>query len=144
MDSDAIQLVQDSFATIAPRAVVFGAEFYDRLFLAAPEVRGMFADEMAPQVLKLIQTLSTVVADLKDPEGMRDQLLYLGAVHAELGALPAHYPVVAEALIGTLEHWLGEDFTPDCRAAWTAALTHVATVMIEGAEAAAPQNRAVS
>jgi hypothetical protein len=44
-----------------------------------------------------------------------------GRRHAAYGALPAHCEVVGAALPWTLEQGLGEAFTPDVRAARTAA-----------------------
>lgn len=137
--------VQENFDQIAPRAVVFGADFYDRLFDRAPDLRAMFPHEMAPQVLKLIQTLSTLIASLSEPDTMRPQLLRLGAIHADLGTVPDHYPVLKDVLLDTLREWLGETFTPEAEAAWIQTIDHVASVMLEGAaQSAATQPRHAS
>ena len=44
-----ITLVQTSFAKVAPIAATAADLFYGRLFEIAPEVRGMFPDDLAEQ-----------------------------------------------------------------------------------------------
>jgi len=53
--------------------------------------------------------------------------------HVAYGVEPAHYELVGAALLWTLEQGLGEGFTPELCAAWTAAYTALAGVMIAAA-----------
>ena len=82
MDLGPRRLIQQNFDVIAPQAVVFGADFYDRLFRAAPDLRGIFPPDMAPQVRKLIETLTALISHLANPEALRTELHRLGALHA--------------------------------------------------------------
>ena len=50
--------------------------------------------------------------------------------HVEYGAKPAHYPVVGEALLWTLEKGLGDSWTPQVAEAWTQAYTTLSGFMI--------------
>jgi hemoglobin-like flavoprotein len=67
----------------------------------------------------------------------------LGRRHAGYGVEDRHYATVASALLWTLERGLGAAFTPETRAAWTAAYALLATVMQEGA-AEHPRPRVVA
>ena len=55
--------------------------------------------------------------------------------HVSYGAQPAHYPVVGEALLWTLQRGLGDAWTDDVAAAWTAAYTTLSNFMISEAYA---------
>ena len=54
--------------------------------------------------------------------------------HVGYGAQPAHYAVVGQALIDTLDKGLGAEFTPETRAAWETAYGTLSAVMIEAAD----------
>jgi hemoglobin-like flavoprotein len=57
----------------------------------------------------------------------------LGRRHVIYGVEERHYETVGAALLWTLAAGLGEAFTPDLRAAWTAAYKLVSNTMIEAA-----------
>jgi nitric oxide dioxygenase len=50
--------------------------------------------------------------------------------HVEYGVKATDYAPVGEALLWTLERGLGEHWTPDVAAAWTAAYTTLSDYMI--------------
>jgi hemoglobin-like flavoprotein len=59
----------------------------------------------------------------------------LGLRHAHYGVQEAHYNSFAAALLWTLAHELGPDFTPDVHDAWLAVYGLLAAVMKESAAA---------
>ncbi|MGT2477801.1 globin domain-containing protein [Methylobacterium oryzae CBMB20] len=63
--------------------------------------------------------LALAVANLDKPEALVATVRDLGDRHVGYGALRAHYEPVGAALLWTLEHVLGPDFTPEIRAAWS-------------------------
>ncbi len=141
MEPGARRLIRENFDAIAPRAVVFGADFYHRLFEAAPHLRTRFPPELAPQIRKLVETLSTLISHLAAPTAMREELHRLGARHAHLHIGADDYDLVSATMIETLRAWLGPAFTPACEAAWTDTLSHVSKVMLDGAGSVTPQRR---
>jgi len=132
-----IALVRTSFSKVVPIKDKAADLFYDRLFAIAPQVRGMFPNDMSGQKLKLMAMLATAVAGLDDLDALVPPVKALGARHANYGATPAHYQTVAEALLWTLGQGLGDGFTPDVEAAWTKVYTVLATTMQAGAREAA-------
>jgi hypothetical protein len=56
----------------------------------------------------------------------------LGQRHAGSGVRPESYATVGAALLWTLEQGLGVKFTPQVRAAWTAAYALLSGLMLEG------------
>ncbi len=140
MTPDQVQLVQQSFAKVAPISEQASVIFYDRLFEVAPSVRALFPDDMKEQRKKLMATLAVVVNGLTNIEAVLPAASALAKRHVNYGAKPEHYPVVGGALLFTLEKGLGPDWTPELAAAWTAAYGTLSTYMIteayDGSQAA--------
>jgi hemoglobin-like flavoprotein len=57
----------------------------------------------------------------------------LGARHSGYGVTEAHYAIVGEALLWTLDRGLGEGFTPEVRSAWAKVYGVIAATMQAGA-----------
>jgi hemoglobin-like flavoprotein len=130
MDSTQIKLVQDSFAKVAPISEQAAVLFYDRLFEVAPSVKAMFPADMTEQRKKLMAMLAIVVNGLSNLESVLPAASALARRHVAYGAKPSHYPVVGGALLWTLEKGLGEAWTPETAAAWTAAYGTLSGYMI--------------
>ena len=133
MDSTQIKLVQDSFAKVAPISEQAAAIFYDRLFEVAPSVKAMFPADMTEQRKKLMAVLAVVVNGLGNLKSVLPAASALAKRHVSYGAKPEHYPVVGGALLWTLEKGLGEAWTPEIAAAWTAAYGTLSGYMISEA-----------
>jgi hemoglobin-like flavoprotein len=133
MNPSQVKLVQESFARVAPISEQAAAIFYDRLFEVAPAVKAMFPADMTEQRKKLMATLAVVVGGLSNLEAILPAASALATRHVSYGAKPEHYPVVGDALLWTLEKGLGEAWTPEVAAAWTAAYGTLCTFMISEA-----------
>ena len=130
MTPEQIKLVQDSFAKVAPISAKAAELFYGRLFEIAPQVRAMFPDDMSEQRKKLMATLAIVVNGLNNLDTILPAASALAKRHVSYGAEAAHYPVVGQALLWTLEQGLGPSWTPEVAAAWTSAYTTLSEFMI--------------
>ena len=78
-----------------------------------------------------MQMLAVAVANLDRLGEVRPALAALAMRHVDYGAIPAHYPIVGQALIDTLDRGLGDDFTPEVRDAWGEVYDKLASIMIE-------------
>ena len=130
MTPDQIKLVQQSFAKVAPISETAAVLFYDRLFEIAPSVRALFPDDLAEQRKKLMATLAVVVNGLSNLPSVLPAASALAKRHVGYGAKPEHYPVVGSALLWTLEKGLGDAWTPELAAAWTATYGTLSGYMI--------------
>ena len=64
-----VELLEQSFDKIKPRANDFVASFYEDLFAAHPEVKPLFANtNMVEQRKHLIAALVLVIQNLRKPE----------------------------------------------------------------------------
>ena len=133
MTPDQVALVQQSFAKVAPISEQAAVMFYDRLFEVAPQVKAMFSSDMTEQRKKLMATLAVVVNGLSNLESILPAASALAQRHVAYGAKAEHYPVVGSTLLWTLEKGLGEGWTADIAAAWTAAYATLSGFMIERA-----------
>ncbi|WFU38697.1 globin family protein [Bradyrhizobium sp. CB82] len=139
MTPEQINLVQQSFAKVAPISEAAAVLFYDRLFEVAPSVKAMFPADMTEQRKKLMATLAVVVNGLTNLDSILPAASALAQRHVAYGAKPEHYPVVGSTLLWTLEKGLGDAWTPDVAAAWTAAYGVLSNFMISKAYGARPQ-----
>ena len=130
MTPDQTKLVQQSFAKVAPISEQAAVIFYNRLFEVAPQVKGMFPEDMTEQRKKLMATLAVVVNGLSNLESVLPAASALAKRHISYGAKAEHYPVVGGALLWTLEKGLGEAWTPDVADAWTTAYGTLSGYMI--------------
>lgn len=135
MNQDMIKIVQISFKNVALIADAVGATFYDRLFETHPEVRSMFPEDIRPQAKKLLQMLAMVVNGLHRLPAIQAEVEALARRHKNYGVAEAHYPVVGQTLIWTLEHHLGDAFTPQVKRAWLVAFGALSDVMIAATQA---------
>ena len=133
MNPSQVKLVQDSFAKVAPISEQAAVLFYNRLFEVAPGVRAMFPDDMTEQRKKLMGMLAAVVNGLGNLESILPAASALAKRHVGYGAKAEHYPVVGGTLLWTLEKGLGDAWTPDVAAAWTATYGTLSGYMISEA-----------
>jgi len=129
MTPQQIALVQGSFKSVAPIASKAADLFYDRLFEIAPEVRRLFPADLSVQKVKLMAMLAKAVNNLHQLDAVLPSLRQLGDRHREYGVSADHYAPVGAALLWTLEQGLGSAFSPEVKAAWTAAYGALAGAM---------------
>lgn len=124
-------LVQSSFAAVAPIAEQAAELFYGRLFEIAPEVKPLFKGDMKAQGRKLMQMLAAAVGGLDDLDALVPVVQDLAKRHIGYGVTAEHYKPVGEALIWTLEQGLGDKFTPEVRDAWLKTYGVLSSVMTD-------------
>jgi hemoglobin-like flavoprotein len=136
MTPDQIAAIQESFAKVVPSSEQAAMLFYGRLFEIAPTVKPLFRGDLSDQGRKLMATLGVVVNGLADLESVLPAASALAKRHVDYGVKAVDYEPVGAALLWTLQHGLGEDWTPQLAAAWTEAYTMLSGFMI--AEAYGP------
>src|SRR6185437_10992946 len=107
--------------------------FYSTLFVIHPQTRAMFPPSMAAQRDRLVGALGYTVANVDNLDELVPVLQQLGRDHRKFGVEAEHYPLVGEALLITLEHFLGEQWDHDLSQAWSSAYEVIAQVMCDAA-----------
>ena len=94
-----IELVQKTFAVVAPIADDVAALFYRRLFEIDPDLKSMFKSDMTQQRRKLMVMLTAAVKGLPRLDRLIPVLEDLGRRHVEYGVVDRHYETVGAALL---------------------------------------------
>lgn len=129
MNEQTISLIKESFKKVQGSADAVAEAFYSRLFTIDPDLKPLFKGDIREQGRKLMAALTVAVNNLSNPGAIVPALQEMGKRHRAYGVKDKDYDTVAAALLWTLEQGLREDFTPECKQAWTEAYTLVATVM---------------
>ena len=131
------ELIQANLDVVVGNAPDLTARFYARLFEQHPELQHLFGRRSAEaQQRMLLEAIAAVVDHLDDLPWLEQTLRALGAKHVAYGVTDAMYPMVAGALMDTLERASAEHWNDAVRDAWAAALTFVADRMQAGARTA--------
>jgi len=128
-----IIVAQQSFEKVLPVAETVAELFYRRLFELDPSLRRLFTRDMQAQGRKMMDMIQTVIYGLDQFERIKPVVEDLGRHHGELGVKDKDYDTVAAALLWTLEHELGPDFTPEVKKAWIEVYSLLANTMKEAA-----------
>jgi methyl-accepting chemotaxis protein len=128
-----VDMLEKTFAMLAPRGAELVAGFYDTLFARHPEVVPLFRNTTRPEQQKhLLKALAFVVGNLRNPAALEKPLLAMGARHVGYGAVAAHYPVVTGILLETMAGMAGSAWTKQVESGWKKALETVSGLMIKG------------
>ena len=128
-----VELLEQSFKLVAPKADALVSRFYERLFQKYPAVKPLFKNaSMADQKKKLLASLVLVIQNLRRPDKLTEALQTLGARHVDYGALPAHYDAVGENLLAVLAEFAGPAWTSEVKQAWTEAFGAIKTKGFRG------------
>lgn len=108
-------------------------EMYKRL-LVSPEIRDLFnmshqKDGEQPKALAL--SVLAYAKHIDHPAPLKPMIERIAEKHVGLNILPKHYPFVGSALLGAIEHVLGDAATPEIMEAWKEAYWFLADVLIE-------------
>lgn len=133
LTADERELIRGSFRIVSGDRRQAAARFYELLFERAPETRDLFVNDLERQGTELMSKLGLIVAELHNVAGLAPVLEDLALRHVAYGVKPHHYPLVGATLIEMLAEQVGDDFTPETRAAWTKAYDDLSGLMIRSA-----------
>lgn len=137
---EVVAAVRRSCAAVAARPVALTEAFYAHLFEMAPEIRGMFPQDLSGQMQKMADTLLGAIAALDAPDtaALETTLRKLGADHATRhGVQEAHYAYIGHALTRAVRDVAGPAYSGTVSSSWIAVYQWVAHHMTAGADAVA-------
>jgi hemoglobin-like flavoprotein len=126
-----ILLVKNSWSYVVTDAEAAGKIFYQRLFDVAPGVRNLFHGDIKFQARKLMNMVTLIVTKLHKLDEIMDEVKSLAVRHNRYGAEPAHYTVVGQCLLWTLEKGLGDKWNDETREAWVVVYGVLSDAMIK-------------
>jgi NAD(P)H-flavin reductase/hemoglobin-like flavoprotein len=122
-----------SWAQVALQGDRAAEYFYAALFTLDPSLRAMFPAAMGGQRDKLLAALGYIVSNVDDGDTLVAFVKQLGSDHRRFEVRPEHYPIVGQALLHTLARSLGDSWTEQLAADWTAAYGVVSSTMLDAA-----------
>jgi hemoglobin-like flavoprotein len=128
-----IELVQNSFHTLALELDDFTKWFYFRLFYLDPGIKNLFLGGMRQQRKKFIQTIEMIIASLHEPRKIVPVLQSLGRRHLDYGIKNTHYQTLGEALLWAMEKKLNYDFSDELKNAWIKTYQMIRMIMTDAA-----------
>ncbi len=126
-----IELIQESWEYILKNVPQAGELFYSRLFDVNPNLRPMFSPDVKTQAQKLVSMITFAVRKLNTLDEVISDVQALGRRHGNYGVQPAHYAMVADSLLWTLEKGLGERWTREMIEAWVSLYSTLSGIMME-------------
>ncbi len=119
------------FRSMNPNTV--GDAFYSKLFADTPALRKMFPQGMNDQYQKLLDMLNAIVGRLDRLDQLSEEIVAMAQRHVGYGVIPAHYKLVGDALLWTLEKGLGADWNEEVKNAWISCYSLLSDTMIRSA-----------
>jgi hemoglobin-like flavoprotein len=131
LDDNRKQLVRDSLDLVREQILPASTQFYDNLFILAPDLRRLFRPDLAGQGMRFMTTLTSIAELMDDPAELAAEIDGLARAHRGIGVRAEHFAPMGAALLVTLGETLGPQFTCEMQAAWRAAYDEFAALMIE-------------
>jgi len=126
-----VDLLETTFAMLAPKGKELVARFYEELFKRYPAVKGLFLNTTPEQQqTKLLAALQLVVANLNDQDALVAALTEMGQRHQKYGVQPDQYDAVTSTLLDVMQEFAGSAWTTEVANTWKQALELVANTMI--------------
>lgn len=125
--------VQLSWRKVQPIKDRFAELFFLKLFKMDPGLRILFTGDPDQRGVKLMQLVTAAVRALDHLDVLLPVIRELGTRQPAHGLGDEHYGNVGTALLWTLEHTLGAEFTPEMKAAWIKAYGVLSQTMRESA-----------
>ena len=121
--------LQASLNSMLQDEELFARTFYDKVFAIAPAAKQLFRSNMADQGRLLTHMLGGIVYSMSRPENLHSGLKKLGESHVKYGVQEAHYPVVKQAMMETIDEILGGLKNENTLEAWSTVLDTVMDAM---------------
>jgi NAD(P)H-flavin reductase/hemoglobin-like flavoprotein len=129
------RLIKESFAHVMAHPQASMEYFYSHLFAQNPEIRSLFPLAMTELRDRVFAALARLVWSMDAPEAYTAFLRQLALAHRKFGIRDKHHRPFFTALLATVRHFAGAEWTSETEAAWTSALQYAEDIMRAAAAA---------
>lgn len=132
-----IDAVQASCLAVTARPVRLAEGFYEHLFEMAPQLRGMFPEDMSVQMQKMTDALLGAIAQIATTDTVELEIMLrrLGATHRiRYGVESEHYLYIGHALTRAVREVAGPAYSGSLSSSWIALYQWIAAHMVAGAD----------
>lgn len=128
-----VSLVRQTWQQLEPLKNQLPETFYQQLFALDSTLERLFNTSPEEHHKRFIAMFDAAINGLEHLDQLKTTLSALGERHVAYGVQPAHYQVVGQALINTLQIMLGKDFTASVKRAWLSVYKVISETMISAA-----------
>jgi len=132
MTPEQIQIVRLTLAQATTGERALGQDFYQRLFIIAPDLRARFHGEIEAESFKLKDALKLAFASLSNLTFLVTTLEALARRGVARELSEYHCRAIAKSLLWAIERRIGAAFTPQVCDAWIAFLAVVVSILRPG------------
>ena len=129
MTPEQIQIVRLTLAQATADERALGREFYQRLFVVAPDLRARFHGDVEAEYSKLKDVLKLAFASLCDMPFLVATLEALARRGVARELSEQHCRAIGKSLLWAIERRIGAAFTPRVCDAWIAFLAVVVSIL---------------
>lgn len=133
MNTNAVKLVQESWAQVANAGPAASALFHCNLLRSRPWLIDPYTGYVDEHDAMVMRTFGNAVMGMHTLDAHATLLLQIGRVNAACGVQSHHYPYFEVALIQTLGQILGDTLTESLKQAWISVFGTMARLMLAGA-----------
>lgn len=130
------QLLQANLELVVSRDPDLMQVFYSTLFERYPQAQPLFGRNSREEQAKMLtEAVALLVANVDDPEFVKQTMVGVGRKHVDYGVEDHMYAWVGECLVATLAQVSADAWTPQLEAAWSQTLEAISNIAIEAAAA---------
>lgn len=134
MTQNQIELISNSWSKVAWQSPDLVSKFHVHLFNVDYEAQSLFVSDNGHKVTGMMKVIDLAIGRLGQWELFARSLHEFGHRHIAYGVQESHYQGFGDALMLTLAEFLGPEFTPETRDAWTEFYNLMSRSMIEGSK----------
>ncbi len=135
-------IIKKSFNAIKPRAAELADQFFSELLRLHPEAASGFKQTKDPQEWKgLVGSFSHAIEHIDRPDHTSQYLRKIGEKHFKGGARPEYFVWAGEALLATLQNFLGNQWNEELEHNWIDAYTYLVSEIKKGQTIGRNENR---
>lgn len=143
MNQNAVELVQESWYRVEATGAAAAEHFCRSLLENRPWLAAQYIGHLDERDAMLMQTFGQMIRGMHRLDSHASLLLQVGRINACCGIQSHHYPYFAVALLQTLSHFLGDEFSEPVRLAWTKVIGTMTRLMLAGASGASGASVAI-
>lgn len=128
---ETITTIKETIPLVSQEAEKVTTRMYEILFSKYPETKPLFANATSDQHKKLAGAIAAFAGNIDNLGALGNAVEKMAQSHVNTNVQPAHYPMVADALITAMGDVLGDAFTPERKTAWVEAYTFLATILMQ-------------
>ena len=131
LSSETIAIIKETVPLVGQEAENVTTRMYEILFSKYPETKPMFDNTAKDQHKKLAGAIAAFAGNIDNLGVLGAAVEKMAQSHVMTQVKPAHYPMVADALITAMGDVLGEAFTDARKNAWVEAYTFLANILMQ-------------